>query len=544
MKRSLVVLTAFVACRPAPAPVTPPEARAHVAPTRDARMTGASWAARFPGRILSEVERTSASGRTERVTFVETARGLVTAWASDGEKAGATPHVVEDWPFAVDLVHAFADDERGGIFAVVRSRAALDQPSGLLALVDVTHAGSMRLETAVNAVPASKAEDLRPALDPTDATTDEELQMLAKAAASDAAMRATTSARLDGFRVYQGAFRERMTPEELKPLTSTQALRKRLAEILRDGTCFGRVCKNREQGVLLAQEGGKPVVAALFVTTPDVPRPAKGDGVLVPATEPSARSEAIAAATDAGVLLREAPLDRRRPGATVAASTPHSSGTALVVADGAFEATLPLFGPPLVERRGLDVRFVDADGDGRTDVLVELIGSDGQAQMRTYRVLWRVPATATSLESLRPERDMFRALAVYDAKDLDGAARAAAAASSVNMTKAEACTALAALGSAATLKTAALPAASLLVFAEPGLPTWSPEVLPLAGITKEQWPGGTWWGGPSALDMCTAVSCDADGYCTAIDGPESVHVWFARERGRLRIAGLADYRGS
>ncbi|MGH7440208.1 MAG: hypothetical protein ACRENE_31335, partial [Polyangiaceae bacterium] len=100
----------------------------------------------------------------------------------------------------------------------------------------------------------------------------------------------------------------------------------------------------------------------------------------------------------------------------------------------------------------------------------------------------------------------------------------------------EACQLLASATTLAGFRKAAAPGARLLLFQEPGRPTWRPKVVPLAKIAAGDVHG--------FAAHCGEMTCDKTRpYCSYQVPGDSLHVWFAWEGARLAIAGVADYSG-
>jgi hypothetical protein len=123
-----------------------------------------------------------------------------------------------------------------------------------------------------------------------------------------------------------------------------------------------------------------------------------------------------------------------------------------------------------------------------------------------------------------------------DAPDVQAAARAAAALPARGVTRDEACRLISAATTPSGFRRVAAPDARLLLFDEPGMPTWRPKVVPLDKIAPDDVRG---------LSVhCAELTCDRTRpYCAWSGGADSTHVWFGWRDGRVEIAGAADYQG-
>jgi hypothetical protein len=181
-----------------------------------------------------------------------------------------------------------------------------------------------------------------------------------------------------------------------------------------------------------------------------------------------------------------------------------------------------------------EASFADVNGDGRTDVALRMNGARADGTPLAWTQVFLAPAP--SVQAATVEADLASALAVMDAPDAKAAARAAVIASPHPVTHEEACQLLASATTLPGFRKAAAPGARLLLFQEPGRPTWRPKIVPLAKIAAGDVHG--------FAAHCGEMTCDTTRpYCSYQVPGDSLHVWFAWEGPRLEIAGVADYSG-
>jgi hypothetical protein len=145
-------------------------------------------------------------------------------------------------------------------------------------------------------------------------------------------------------------------------------------------------------------------------------------------------------------------------------------------------------------------------------------------------------APPPSVQSASMEADLASSFATMDALDAKSAAAAAVGIPSRAVSHQDACRLLAAAGSPAGFRRVASPDARLLLFQEPGRPTWRPKVVTIGKIAADQVRG--------LNAHCADLSCDdARPYCAWNSAADSQHVWFDWRAGKLEIVGAADYDG-
>ena len=123
-----------------------------------------------------------------------------------------------------------------------------------------------------------------------------------------------------------------------------------------------------------------------------------------------------------------------------------------------------------------------------------------------------------------------------DAADAAAGARAAASLPKGGPARDEACRVLTTASTVPGFRRVATPDARVLLFAEPGMPTWRPKVVSAAKIGADDVRG--------LGAHCAELACDATRmYCSWAAGADSLHAWFAWQGGQLVLAGAADYQG-
>ncbi len=236
-------------------------------------------------------------------------------------------------------------------------------------------------------------------------------------------------------------------------------------------------------------------------------------------------------------LLGEAPLTATGGTIGVALTDAAPDAPCIVVREGP-SARLFLLDVAAVYPSAGDVTwsvgFADVDGDGRTDVAL---------RMNTTRRPTRSPlswtqvflAPAPSMQASSVEQDLASALVAMGAPDAKAAARAAASLPPRGVPHDDACRLLSTASTPTGFRRVASADARLLLFQDPGRPTYRPKV-----VLREK----------AATDdvrelgaHCSELSCVARAYCSWSSGTDSEHVWFGWTRGKLELVGAANYDG-
>jgi hypothetical protein len=105
------------------------------------------------------------------------------------------------------------------------------------------------------------------------------------------------------------------------------------------------------------------------------------------------------------------------------------------------------------------------------------------------------------------------------------------------VTRDDACHLLASANTVAGFRRGATPDARVLLFDQPGLPTWRPKIVPAAKVTPDDV--------RALASHCAELACSASRpYCAWTAGTDSQHFWFGWQGGgQLALVGAADYDG-
>jgi hypothetical protein len=231
------------------------------------------------------------------------------------------------------------------------------------------------------------------------------------------------------------------TPADLRPLVAGKSF-----------TCNYIACESGGTLVVLGEDQGKVVIRDVLV--PPAQPIGAGTRKIVPAAATNAATERTLHELGRldGKVLAEAPLGDR--GGTIGVTTADADHS-LVARDGAF---VVLGSAQVQDDTTPDkLRFVDVDGDGRTDVAIVVTDEQG-----TPRFYFDTIASAY-------DHDLAAGLAALGAKDLDDAVARALALDAHPVTPAQACALLTSIKSKKSLDKAG-PHARVLAFEEPGEP--------------------------------------------------------------------------
>ena len=236
-------------------------------------------------------------------------------------------------------------------------------------------------------------------------------------------------------------------------------------------------------------------------------------------------------------VLGEAPLSTS--GGTIGAGLTDLSHDVPVVAvrEGLATRVFPVDAGTVraeVKEARWEAGFADVDGDGRTDILLRMTGkrADGSPLVWTQTFL----APAASVQAMTLDPDLATSLAVMDAPDVRSAIHAATTLSTGPVAHDDACRVLSAASTPAGFRRVATADARVLLFDEPGMPTWHPKVIPLAKIGADDVRGL----GAHCADL---VCSPTRPYCAYVAGADSLHAWFVGRDAQLALAGAADYQG-
>jgi hypothetical protein len=462
---------------------------------------------------------------------------------------------VERWPAAVRVVGAL---QRNGVaYVLVESIAALDQPGGLRAVwIEANEQPSPFEASPMSLADVHDMDELAARLERTPAGAGNgsernaaSLLATLRAASMSPVMlaRSLASEGADVETSWQSVFALRTARLSEDSASRSAAATRALAIVraaLATPACGADACEAwGEDGhavVRFAVEGGRWVLRAVIEDAPvaHLPRGTAQSRTVDSVAEPRF-TEAVLRAGGRAVrqVLGEAPLGPGAGTIGVAMTDGAPDIPFVVVREGAaarlFAVDAGGIRAAVVDPRW-EAAFADVDGDGRTDVVVRMNARrvDGGPLVWTQAFLAPPPSVqASSLQA-----DLASALATMDAPDALAAARAASSLPIRGVTREEACRLLSAATTPAGFRRVAAPDARLLLFDEPGMPTWRPKVVPADKIAADDVRG---------LGMhCAELSCERTRpYCSWSGGADSTHFWFAWRDGRVEIAGAADYQG-
>jgi hypothetical protein len=494
-----------------------------------------------------------ARGRDRWLVFVGTSDVAVGAWrvtrASTGE---VQVEAVERWPAGVRVVGGLVD---GGVaYVLLESVAVLDQPAGLrgvwidggshaspfdgspMALSDVPDVAA--LAARVSHPPAvGSAERTAVALLSTLRAASAAAPMLARALAAEGA---------DVGVAWQSVFMQRIGRLDGEG-TAPSPLAERALAIVRAAVttqaCGADSCEAWTDGghavVRFVVEGGRWVIRALLEDAPLVHGPAVGAPHPVLAAADTVSTEALlhARTRDVKQVLGEAALTAS--GGTIGVGLTDMTPDVPVIAlrEGNAARVFPIDAGTVraeASEARWDAAFADVDGDGRTDVVVRMTGKrpDGSPIAWTQAFL----APPASVQATAVEADLASSLATMDAADARAAALAATSIPAGSVSHDEACRVLTAASTPSGFRRVASSDARVLLFDEPGMPTWRPKVVAAAKITADEVRG---LGAHCAELLCNPTRP----YCSWASGADSLHAWFVGQGQQPVLVGAADYQG-
>jgi hypothetical protein len=496
-----------------------------------------------------------AQGAERWLAFAGTPDVATGAWHVTRAQSGET-HVeaVERWPTGVRVIGAVV--EGGLAYVLLETMAVLDQPAGLhgvwidagsraspfeaspLALADVADVPALAARVAHPPPPASPertAVSLLATLRAAGAST----SMLARALAAQGADMGVTwqstfvqkVARLDG----EGAAPSPMADRALaivRAAVSTQACGYDACEAWTD---------SGHAVVRFAVEGGRWVLRAIAEDAPVL----RGGTIGAPREVEASAAKATAAteevlrgrAREVLQVLGEAPLTSS--GGTIGAGLTDLSHDVPVIAvrEGLATRVFPVdAGTARAEAREAkwEAGFADVDGDGRTDVVLRMTGKRADASPLLWTQTFLAPPASVQATALEP--DLATSLAVMDAPDVRAAVHAATTLSTGPVAHDDACRVLTTASTPSGFRRVATADARVLLFDEPGMPTWHPKVIPLAKIGADDVRG---LGAHCAELVCSPTRP----YCAYVAGADSLHAWFVGRDAQVALAGAADYQG-
>ena len=454
------------------------------------------------------------------------------------------------WPVGVRVVSELVDEHVA--YVILETLGVLDQPAGLRAAWSMSTDGASPFEASPLALgDVRDADDLAERLKnpPPVASTQRNASSLmatlrAASANKEALSKALADEGLDIGVCWQGLFVQRVHHLDAQTFSASNDAAEVLAvvrEALATHACGADACEawtaHGRAVVRLVVEGGRWALRAVIEDA----SAARGSGNGAPhevqtKQDPAATRAYLNARTRTSEILGEASLDDLGGTIGVAMTDLEPDAPAVVVQQG---LATRLFVLPVGSLRAAagdahwETAFADVNGDGRTDVVVRMVGQHADGPLSwTQAFLAPEPSVQeTSLES-----DLPSALAVMDASSAADAAHLAVAIPQRAVSHDDACRVMAVARTPAGLRRVAAPDARLLRFDDPGLPTWRPHVVSLDHVTPDD-----------ARDLgmhCAELTCDARRpYCSWSVGTDSQHAWFGWRDDRLQLLGAADYVG-
>ena len=528
-----------------------------------------SWpeplATALAGRGLPHVQPMTlprdARGRERWLAFVGTNEVALGAWrvarAPDGTLE-APP--VPRWPAGVRVLGGVVN--RGTTYVLLESLAVLDQPAGLRAAWIDGIEGTERLSPfeasplALSGVADVADLGVRVLHPPQVVTLDGGAGTLlatlhACGASSEALVRTLSTEGADVDVAWQSLFLERaghIGRGETPPGPMAERALDIVREALGTQACGPDTCEawsDRGRAVVLfALEDGRWAVRALIEDAPAsrISAPSTGAG---PAreVEASTTGDATAEVLRARVrevkqLLGEAPLTATGGTIGVALTDAAPDAPCIVVREGVSARLFPLdVGAVRSETNDAawSVGFADVDGDGRTDVALRMNTTRADGSPLSWTQVFLAPAASMQASSVDP--DLPSALVTMSAPDAKAAARAAASLPPRGVPHDDACRLLSTARTPTGFRRVASADACLLLFQDPGRPTWRPKVVTRDKIAADQVRG--------LGAHCADLSCSATRpYCAWASATDSEHAWFGwGSDGKLEIVGAADYDG-
>ncbi len=494
-----------------------------------------------------------ARGRDRWLVFAGTTDVAVGAWRVARAPTGEVEvEPVERWPTGVRVLGGVVD--AGVAYVLLESVAVLDQPAGLrgvwidggsraspfdgspMGLADVTDAAALAARVA-HPPPVGSTERTAVALLSTLRAAGASAPMLARALAAEGA---------DVGVAWQSTFLQRIGRLDGEGTAPSPLADRALAIVRAAATtqaCGADSCEAwTDTGhaiVRFAVQGGRWVVRALIEDAPLTRAPATGAPRAVPPAADTASTEALlrARARDVKQLLGEAPLTAS--GGTIGVGLTDLTPDAPVLAlrEGNAARVFPIDAGTVraeAAEAHWDAAFADVDGDGRTDVVVRMTGKrpDGSPVAWTQAFL----APPASVQATAVEADLVTSLATMDAADVRAAVQAATSLPAGGVAHDDACRVLGAASTPAGFRKVASADARVLLFDEPGMPTWRPKIVPVAKLGADDVRG--------LGAHCAELVCNQGRpYCAWTSGPDSLHAWFIGQGPQLVLVGAADYQG-
>jgi hypothetical protein len=469
--------------------------------------------------------------------------------AADGT-AEATP--VVRWPAGVRVLGGFVDHTAA--YVLLESLGVLDQPAGLRAAwIDgggrssPFEASPLALSDVADIADLDARVQHPPQIIAPEGGTGALIATLrAASGSSDALVHSLSTAGADIEVAWQSLFLERVG--HIDSGAPPGPLTERALAIVRDalGTqaCGPDTCEAwSERGravVRFAMQEGRWVVRA-FIEDAPVARPstplASPHEVEGSATADATSELLRARVRETKQLLGEAPLTAAGGTIGVALTDAAPDAPCVVVREGTSARLFPL-DVGAVRAGASEVTwsagFADVDGDGRTDIALRMSTTRADGAPLAWTQVFLAPPP--SMQATSVDADLASALATMGAVDVRAAARAAASLPPHGVSHDDACRLLSVASTPAGFRRVASADARLLLFQEPGRPTWRPKIVTRDKIAADDVRG--------LNAHCAELSCSLTRpYCAWASATDSEHAWFGWSDGKLEIVGAADYDG-
>ena len=563
----LVVATAILplACghpaAPAQAlPPAPPAASAGSSPASSAQVMPVVWpdslAATMgphgPPHSQPVALPRDAQGSDRWLAFVGPPEVAVAAWRVSRRTDGTvSADPVERWPTAVRVTGAVVED--GAAYVTLETVGALDQPAGLRGVwIDALSRSTPFEGSPLALADARTMDDLAarvrhpaPMGSPERNATALLATLRAASSSTGALVRAIATEGADVGLVWQSTFVQTTAHLDGQGNAPSPAADHALAivhDALETHACGTDTCESWTDGshaiVRFVVQGGRWVIRWLLEDATPLESTAGASRSEVQPTPDASATAALLHARSRNLtrVLGEAPL--MTSGGTIGVGLTDLAPDAPVIALTEGSAARVFVMDAVTARHGWtethwDAGFADVDGDGRTDVVLRMEGTGSGAPV-TWTQAFLAPSPSVQAGPLRA--DLASSLSTMDAADLQTAVHAATVLPARGVAREDACRVLSTASTPAGFRRVASADARVLLFDQPGMPTWLPKVVPSAKVGADDVRGlGT---------HCAELTCSAmRPYCVWSGGTDSEHVWFGWRGSDLTIVGAADYDG-
>jgi len=487
------------------------------------------------------------------------------AWAILDQHLGAEVHAVRRWPAGVRVVAAgagFRAPSERVIYVLVETTNALDRPAGrrsVLMLSDrgdrdhawqtesaplevqrrVSEQGVTDSGSLARAVSVQEEIDPRPWVGvlPYPFLSEEACGFLCRARTPAAFADALGLARIALFTGYPDGI---VVPTATVPrsgFATSPAVTNVLRSLIRQGN-ISYLCDHPDGEIINGPDGLTFMAEIASVAPTRPPRRTTtqtlsddGDRALVE------RALRVRYAGDPHVVAAARLSDQ---GGTVAVAEVAAAHASVVVVIEQGVTRVFAMGPALAYSRDRDpdgatvraVRFIDGDGDGRTDVVVE----SEQAGALAHRGLYLTPSASMASDLTY---DLGSAVALNTAASLDAAVAALAAVPWRSVTARAACPLVQATRTLAGLRRVGERDLRVIAFGERNAFTWRASFRPLSEFTDEALSALAYRvPPPPGAARCPDLECEPDRpVCRLFPNA----YWFSWDGPRLRLAAVAMY---